>query len=66
MRRPGLPLVVSERSVETESRTKAAHLASVLEPVAVAARQLGITDERALEAFRRALAETVLEEERRA
>jgi hypothetical protein len=35
----------------------------VLEPVAVAARQLGITDEQAVEAFRQALAETVLEEE---
>jgi GntR family transcriptional regulator len=63
MRRPGLPLVVSERSVQTESRTKAAHLKSVLEPVAVAARQLGITDEQAIEVFRQALAETVLEEE---
>jgi GntR family transcriptional regulator len=63
VRRPGLPLVVSERSVEAESRTRAAHLRSVLEPVAVAARQLGITDEQAVEAFRQALAETVLEEE---
>ena len=58
VRRPGLPLVVSERSVEVESRTKAAHLTSVLEPVAVAARQLGITDEQAIELFRQALAGT--------
>lgn len=63
MRRPGLPLVVSERSVEAESRTKAAHLRSVLEPVAVAARQLGITDEQAIEAFRQALADTAREAE---
>lgn len=58
MRRPGLPLVVSERSVEAESRTKAAHFRSVLEPVAMAAKQLGITDEQAIELFRQALAGT--------
>ena len=66
MRRPGLPLVVSEQSEEAETRTKAAHLRLVLEPVAVAARQLGITDEQAIEVFRQTLADTVLEEERRA
>lgn len=58
MRRPGLPLVVSERPVEAESQTKAAHLRSVLEPVVVAARQLGITDGQAIELFRQALAGT--------
>lgn len=64
MRRPGLPLVVSERSVEAEARTKAAHLRSVLELAAVAARQLGIPDEEAIEVFRQALADTALEVER--
>lgn len=64
MRRPGLPLVVSERSVEAESQTKMVHLRSVLEPAALAARQLGIEDEQALEVFGQVLADTVREEER--
>jgi GntR family transcriptional regulator len=54
-RRPGLPLVVAERPPETARRERAARLAELLEPVAVAARQLGIGEDVAVALFRRVL-----------
>ena len=54
-RRPGLPLVVSE-SPRGAAAWPGVQLELLLEPVAVAARQLGMTDQEALEAFRRVLA----------
>jgi GntR family transcriptional regulator len=54
-RRPGLPLVVSEQSSAAAARERRAQLTALLEPVAVAARQLGISDDEAQEIFRRAL-----------
>lgn len=57
VRRPGLPLVVAERPPAVEAESKTAQLASLLEPVAVAARQLGVEDETAVELFRNVLSQ---------
>jgi GntR family transcriptional regulator len=54
-RRPGLPLVVSEQSSAAAARARRAQLTALLEPVAVAARQLGMTDEEAQQIFGRVL-----------
>jgi GntR family transcriptional regulator len=54
-RRPGLPLVVSEQPLAAAARERRAQLTALLEPVAVAARQLGMTDDEAQEIFRRVL-----------
>jgi GntR family transcriptional regulator len=62
-RRPGLPLVVSEQPADVARRERRAQLAALLEPVAVAARQLGLEDDEAMEIFRRTLAGTTIEEE---
>jgi GntR family transcriptional regulator len=62
-RRPGLPLVVAARTVLEEGEAKTAQLRSLLEPLAVAVRQLGIDDGEALEQFRRVLSEAVRPEE---
>jgi GntR family transcriptional regulator len=62
-RRPGLPLVVSEQPADVAQRERRAQLAALLEPVAVAARQLGLEDDEAMEIFRRTLAGTTIEEE---
>jgi GntR family transcriptional regulator len=51
-RRPGLPLVVSERSACESQRARESQLVELLEPVAVAARQLGMGTAEALEVFR--------------
>jgi GntR family transcriptional regulator len=51
-RRPGLPLVVSERSARESQRARESQLVELLEPVAVAARQLGMGPAEALEVFR--------------
>ncbi len=64
-RRPGLPLVVSERPRSEVGRERAAQLELLLEPVAVAARQLGLEDGEAVEVFRRVLAELPAEEAQR-
>jgi GntR family transcriptional regulator len=63
-RRPGLPLVVSEQSSAAAARERRTQLAALLEPVAVAARQLGITDDEAQEIFRRVLSAVDASEER--
>jgi GntR family transcriptional regulator len=54
-RRPGRPLMVSDRSPEVMRREQATRLAELLAPVAVATRQLGIGDEEAVAIFRRLL-----------
>jgi GntR family transcriptional regulator len=64
-RRPGLPLVVSGRSVAARRRERTARLRALLEPAAVAARQLELDDEEAVALFRRVLEETQPAEERR-
>jgi GntR family transcriptional regulator len=66
VRRPGLPLVVAERPAADEAKARTAHLALLLEPVALAARQLGVDDERALDLFRQVLSEAAHAEESRA
>ena len=63
-RRPGLPLVVSDGPRVAAAAGRGAQLELLLEPAAVAVRQLGIPDEEALEAFRRALANLPAREER--
>lgn len=55
-RRPGLPLVVSQRSAVVAQEERASQLKALVEPVAVAARQLGVEDGEAVEIFRRVLA----------
>jgi GntR family transcriptional regulator len=55
-RRPGLPLVVSESPWGAAAARPGVQLELLLEPAGVAARQLGMTDQEALEAFRRVLA----------
>ena len=62
-RRPGLPVVVSERSSEAIEREKEDHLRAALEPAALAARQLGMTMKQALSVFRQALSQHTVEEE---
>jgi GntR family transcriptional regulator len=54
-RRPGLSLVVSARPAASMRRARRRQLEMLLEPLAVAARQLGLEDEEAVEAFRRVL-----------
>lgn len=61
-RRPGLPLVVSERSAAAARVERASQLEALVEPVAVATRQLGVEDHEAVEIFRRALAKLPAEE----
>jgi GntR family transcriptional regulator len=64
-RRPGLPLVVSEQRQPARRRQRLRELALLLEPVALAARQLGLSDEEAVDLFRRVLDALPAEEERR-
>jgi GntR family transcriptional regulator len=64
-RRPGLPLVVSERSAAVVRAERSSQLEALVEPVAVAARQLGVEDGEAVEIFRRVLAELPVEEAQR-
>jgi GntR family transcriptional regulator len=54
-RRPGLPLMVSDRSPAVAEREREAQLERLLAPVVVAARQLGLEDEVAVAIFRRLL-----------
>ena len=61
--RPGLALVVSARTVEAEEQSRTAQLRSLVEPVALAARQLGLGEEAAMEVFRQALADAARAEE---
>jgi GntR family transcriptional regulator len=64
-RRPGLPLVVSARPASAAGRERRVQLAALLEPVAVAARQLGLEDGEAMDVFRRVLEALPAEEEQR-
>lgn len=63
VRRPGLPLVVSDRSVAAADAARQEQLRAVMAPAAAAARLLGVTDEEAVEAFREALNEAKHEEQ---
>ncbi len=54
-RRPGLPLVVSQRASKDQRASKLEQLDAALRPVATMARQLGLESEEAVEAFRRLL-----------
>jgi GntR family transcriptional regulator len=63
-RRPGLPLVVSEQPSAAAARERRAQLTALLEPIAVAARQLGMTADEAQEIFRRVLSAVDPTEER--
>jgi GntR family transcriptional regulator len=62
VRRPGLPLVVGERTAAAATAGRRAQLLSMLEPVAVAVRQLGLGEEEAIEVFRAALEAAPAEE----
>lgn len=62
-RRPGLPLMVSDRSPARAARERESQLRGLLAPVAVAVRQLGLEDEEAMEIFRRLLEAGDMEEE---
>ena len=62
-RRPGLSLVVSESSRGVATSRPTVQLELLLEPAAVASRQLGVSEEDALEAFRRVLANLPATEE---
>lgn len=53
--RPGLPLVVAERQDDAVERERAAQLEDLLEPAVTAARQLGVSNNKALGLFRRML-----------
>lgn len=63
-RRPGLPLVVAERSEAEAGRERIAELRSLLRPVVLAARQLGLDADEAAEVFRREIMGAESEEER--
>ena len=54
-RRPGLPLVVSQRASREQRASKLEQLGSALQPVATMARQLSLETEEAVELFRRLL-----------
>jgi GntR family transcriptional regulator len=64
-RRPGLQLVIAERTADDEKRGREAQLTALLEPVATAARQLGIGTEHAVLILREVMARTTQEEEQR-
>ena len=51
-RRPGLPLVVSQRASREQRASKLEQLKATLRPVATMARQLGLEPEAAIELFR--------------
>lgn len=54
-RRPGLPLIVSQRASGEQQASKLELLEAALRPVSTIARQLGLESEEATEAFRRLL-----------
>jgi GntR family transcriptional regulator len=64
VRRPGLQLVIAERSADDEQRGREAQLTALLEPVATAARQLGIGTEHAVLILREVMARPTTEEEK--
>jgi GntR family transcriptional regulator len=61
-RRPGLPLVVRQRSAAEEDAARAEQLRQLLEPAARAAAQLGLGAEEVLERFRSIWSELAKEE----
>lgn len=63
-RRPGLPLEVLALSGADADAEREAQLRAVLEPAALAARQLGLSLTKATSVFRRLLSEIVDHEER--
>lgn len=64
-RRPGLPLVVVDVAPAALERERLERLRAVLEPAALAARQLGLSTTRALAVFRELLAELSTPEDAR-
>jgi len=62
VRRPGLPLLISERSTDDELRAREAQLAGLFEPVVTAARQLGIGTEHAVLILREVMTQPTREE----
>lgn len=64
VRRPGLPLVVRTRTPAADRDARESQLLAVLEPAALAARQLGIGEASALALFRQALTESTDAKER--
>jgi len=54
-RRPGLPLVVRDATPRAIEAEREAQLRAALEPAALAARQLGVTPQRAARVFRELL-----------
>jgi len=56
-RRPGLPLVVSERTAGAGECGREEALSRVLDPAVRAAQQLGLSERQALDVFRRGLAD---------
>ncbi len=64
VRRPGLQLVIAERSADDEQRGREAQLTALLEPVATAARQLGIGTEHAVLILREVMARPTTQEEK--
>jgi len=54
-RRPGLPLVVRDATPRTLEAEREAQLRAALEPAALAARQLGVSPERAQRVFKELL-----------
>ncbi|CAN5828723.1 GntR family transcriptional regulator [soil metagenome] len=62
VRRPGLQLVIAERSADDEQRGREAQLTALLEPVATAARQLGIGTEHAVLILREVMARPTTQE----
>jgi GntR family transcriptional regulator len=61
-RRPGLPLVVSDRPGPVARRARRERLRELLAPVAVAARQLELDDDEAMAIFRRVLSSPAVNE----
>lgn len=61
--RPGLPLTVSALSGELLDRERVAQLRALLEPAALAARQLGLSSTRSVAVFREILSNVQAQED---
>ncbi len=60
--RPGLPLEVAEQTRAQLDEDREAQLRALMEPAALAARQLGLSATRAIAVFRQVLSDTPLAE----
>ena len=63
--RPGLPLTIAPLAGETVERERLSYLRALLEPVALAVRQLGISPTRATHIFREVLSDVQRREDER-